>query len=156
MDTHNIGHRLRNRIRPTESIAQFHLHCPTEGSEQAIGLTKEQYFGHRNFQKFIGERIEAIASKLANTPESTDETHEDEINSVVNPLVSDALFDLLIQEGLLPKIEGDKRIVHEPLANAIVLRVVSSPCHDYTAALFWAASGGIRNTLKIGRGACAK
>lgn len=146
---------------PTGGMRKSYTPRLNEESIAEIGLTKEQYLDSQSIQRILLKRINAIADNLANTPEPPDDTDDTNIESVVaDPLVSEPLFDFLIQEDRLPETAAaDKQIIYELLNNRIVVRVMPSACHNYTAAsftedlLFWAASGGVRNTLKIGHGA---
>jgi hypothetical protein len=100
-------------------------------------LTTEQYLGSRNIQRAIFNNINIIANSLTNTPESPTDGEEKTINPVVdNSLVSGSLFNFLLQDRLPETAAGGKEIIYELLDTKIVMRVMPSACHDYTAASF--------------------
>ena len=75
------------------------------------------------------------------------------------PLAFEKLFDFLIDTDRLPESYEESRVIYELDNYRILVGVIPSACHDYAAAsftedlLFWAASGGVRNSLQIGHGA---
>jgi len=160
MDIQSHDNRKRRIIRPPEGMPQFYSHLLTEELAN-VPLTKAQYFASRALQRAISTRITAIIRELLQTTEPLDDTEDTDIDRIVaEPLVSEELFDYLIDNDRLQEFEGNNRVVYELLSNRLVVGVTPSACHGYTAASFtedllaWAASGGMRNSLKIGHGAC--
>ena len=123
-------------------------------------MTQDQYLASSKTQRSILSQITAIIHKLSTTPEPSDDSNVTNIDCFVSvPLVSEKLFDFLIDNDRLPESYEGGRIVYELDDYRILVGVVPSACHDYAAAsftedlLFWAASGGVRNSLQIGHGA---
>ena len=160
MDIITHDNRQRSHLRPLGGMPQFHSHQLTEELTQ-VPLTKDDYLASRTIQRSISTRITAIVYQLLKTAEPLDDTKDTDIDCIVaKPLVSESLFDYLMESDRLPDSEGNKRIVYELVANRLVVSIMPSACHDYTAASFtedlllWAASGGVRSSLEIGHGAC--
>ena len=157
----NTNKRNRNKHgRPTGAgVPPFHSLWLTQDVIDAP-MTKDKYLESRNTQRSILSQISAIAHKLSTTPEPSDDSYVTNIDCFVSvPLVSEKLFDFLIDNDRLPESYEGGRIVYELDDYRILVGVVPSACHDYAAAsftedlLFWAASGGVRNSLQIGHGA---
>ena len=159
MDITTHHNRQRRIVRPPGGMSQFYSHRLTEELIE-VPLTKDDYLASHAIQRSISTRIIAIARQLLETAEPLDDTKDTDIDCIVaEPPVSESLFDYLIDSDRLPDSEENKRIVYELVANRLVVGIMPSACHDYIAASFtedlltWAASGGVRNSLKIGHGA---
>jgi hypothetical protein len=160
MDITTYNNRQRRHVRPPGGMPRFYSNRLTEELTQ-VPLTKDDYLASRTIQRSISIRITAIVHQLLKTAEPLDDTEDTDIDCIIaEPLVSESLFDYLIDSDRLPDSEGNKRIVYELVANRLVVGIMPSACHDYTAASFtedlllWAASGGVRGSLEIGHGAC--
>jgi len=142
-------------------MTQFYFRRLTEERIE-VPLTKEDCLRSRKIQRSISAGITAIVHRLLNTAEPFDDTEDTNIDcTIAEPLVSELLFDYLIDSDRLPDSEENKRIVYELVANQLVVSIsVPSACHNYTAASFtedlllWASSGGVRDSLQIGYGSC--
>ena len=128
-------------------MPQFYSHRFTEELIE-VPLTKDDYLASRTIQRSISTRIIAIVRQLLKTAEPLDDAEDKHIDCIVaEPLVSESLFDYLIDSDRLPDSEENKRIVYELVANRLVVGIIPSACHDYTAASFtedllsWPASG---------------
>jgi hypothetical protein len=119
------------------------------------------YLQSRTVQKSIFSRIDTIVRTLTTTAEPDDDTQDNNFDCVVaQPLISESLFDFLVNSDRLPEYQGNSRIKYELDAGRLIVSIMPSVCHNYTANSFsidlcrWTESGGVLDTLKIGGGAC--
>ena len=151
---------MRRRKIGIESTpgTQFLSHWITDNT---IGLTREDYLCQRSLQIALRTRIEEVAKKIAAISESS-EGHQ-RINPIIEEyVISEKLFRFLLEEERLPETINNKKIVYELVNYRLLVRVMPSACHEYTAACFnediflWAASGGVTRSLRNGNGACTQ
>jgi hypothetical protein len=121
-----------------------------------VPLTKGGYLASPTIQRSISRRIESIVNILVATARTEDPGEKNIDRSVREALVSDSLFDFLIDEEQLPDYQGDYRIIYELDAFHIVVDIMPSACHDYCAFSFtgdllrWTESGGVLDTMEVG------
>ena len=130
-------------------------------ADNTIGLTREDYLSQRTLQITLRTRIEEVAKKIAVISESSE--GDERINPIIEEyVISENLFDFLLEEERLPETINNKKIVYELVNYRLLVRVIPSACHEYTAACFnediflWAASGGVTRSLRNGHGACTQ
>ena len=140
------------------STSRFLSHRLTEDIIDAP-LTREGYLASRNIQRSISRRIESIVNSLAATPANED-SGDIKIDRVVREaVVSESLFDFLLDDEQLPDYQGNNRIVYELEEYHIVVDIIPSACHDYCASSFtgdllrWTESGGVLDNMEVGGGA---
>jgi hypothetical protein len=151
--------RQRRHVEGKKGMPQFWSHQLTEGLTEAP-LSQEDYLQSRAVQKSIISQIDTIVRALTTTTEPDDDTQENNIDCIVaQPLISESLFDFLVNSNRLPEYQGNSRIKYELAAYRLIVSIIPSACHDYTANSFsrdlcrWTESGGVLDTLEIGGGA---
>lgn len=125
-----------------------------------VPLTQEGYLASQTIQRSILTRIETIVHMLTTTAEPNDDSQDININCVVRQsIISESLFDFLLEDDRLPDYQGNSRIGYELEAYNIVVGIMPSACHDYCASSFtgdllrWTESGGVLDNMEVGGGA---
>ena len=104
-------------------------------ADNMIGLTREDYLRQRTLQITLRTCIEEVAKKIAVLSESNE--GDERINPIIEEyVISENLFDFLLEEEWLPEIINNKKIVYELVNYRLLVRVMPSACHEYTAACF--------------------
>jgi hypothetical protein len=109
----------------------------------------------------LRKRIEEVAKKIAAISESSE--GDKSINPIIEEyVISENLFEFLLEEGRLPETVDNNKIFYELVDYRLRVRVIPSACHEYAAACFnedlflWAGSGGVTRSLRNGNGACTQ
>jgi hypothetical protein len=124
--------RLRVR-RPEviEGVTHFYSHRLTEAPIDV--LTTSQYTSSRSIPGPFLRRVESVIKELSTTPEA----HNDNVPSInriiKEPLLSVELFDHLVLYKL-PLSTSRYKVKYELLDYHLVVNIIPSFCHDFTAA----------------------
>ena len=143
--------RRSNIVIKSTRATQFLSHGIADNT---IGLTREDYLCQRTLQITLRIRIEEVAKKMAIVSESSE--GNERINSIIEEYEN--LLDFLLEEGRLPE-PCIRKIVYELVNDRPLVHVISSACHEYTAARFnedillWAGRSGVTRSLRNGNGA---
>ena len=104
-------------------------------ADNTIGLTREGYLSQRTLQITLRIRIEEVAQKISAISESSE--GDERINPIIEEyVISENLFDFLLEEEWLPETINNKKIVYELVNYRLLVRVMPSACHEYTAVCF--------------------
>ena len=104
-------------------------------ADNMIGITREDYLCQRTLQITLRTDIEEVAKKIAVISESSE--GDERINPIIEEyVISVNLFDFLLEEERLPETINNKKIVYEHVNYRLLVRVILSACHEYTAACF--------------------